>query len=31
MDLHNNGKSISDNIWIRWNDKKGVFEVEKAP
>jgi hypothetical protein len=29
--LHNNGKSVSDNIWIRWNENKSIFEVDKAP
>jgi len=29
--LSEGGKNVSDNIWIIWNDEKGIFEVEKAP
>jgi hypothetical protein len=29
--LHDEGKSVSDNIWVKWNDKKKVFEVQKVP
>jgi hypothetical protein len=29
--LHNKGNSVSDNIWIKWNEDKSIFEVEKAP
>ena len=29
--LHDSGKSVSDNIWIKWDNPKKLFEVQKAP
>jgi len=29
--LHDGGKSVSDNIWVRWDNEKKIYEVDKAP
>jgi hypothetical protein len=29
--LGDSGKSVSDDIWIKWNNPKNIFEVQKTP